>query len=125
MLPQIKRGLVWMSYLILVGCAEIKIKDIEGCGDLGPLGARCNYLFSDRPRDLNKIEWDKKREGMLCFDAAGIGEIKKALMKACELQRCTIEQEKDMVRAFKKLNDLFKEKFMIMPFPTGGLSFVK
>lgn len=112
-----------MSCLILVSCAEIKIKDIEGCGDLGPLGARCNYLFSDRPRDLNKIEWDKKREGMLCFDAAGIGELKKALMKACELQRCTIEQQDQVTQTFKKIDGLFESDIVILPFPTDGLDF--
>jgi len=87
---------------------------------LGPLGARCNYLWSDKPRNPNKIEWDKEREGMLCFNPFGFGEIKKALMRACELQRCTIEQHDKLTKAFKKMDALFEDKFVTMPFPTGG-----
>ena len=94
----------------------MKIKDIEGCGDLGPVGAHCNHLFSDKPRDINKLDWDNEREGMICFSATGMGEIKKAILKLCEIQKCTYEQVQEIKKVSAKL-DSIRNPIKILPWP--------
>lgn len=108
---------VLMSCLILLSsCGGIKIKDIEGCGDLGPVGAHCKYLFSDRSRDINKLDWDREREGQICFSAEGIGEIKKAILKLCELRRCTYEQVRRIHELSKRIDSIYSP-IRILPGP--------
>lgn len=87
------------------GCAKIEIPNATVCGDAGSLGASCVRMLSSEETDLSKPEWDKKRFGWLCMSSDDFAEIKKSLMKACELagKRCEKEFKEQVEEVDRKL----------------------
>lgn len=57
---------------------------------MGPDGALCRWQISQKEERYSAVEWNKVRFGSISTDAAGYGEFKKLLLKACEKLNCTL-----------------------------------
>lgn len=103
--------LSFLSLLLLSACGTIKLKDGPVCGDMGPLGATCDNVFKDKPKDLDKPTWDKVRFGQLCMGSALFTNWKGALIKFCnDTKRCTFEEEEAVEQVGKKVDKINHRK---------------
>lgn len=92
-----------MCVLVGSGCAQVKIKDSEWCGDVGELGASCFHTLSDRERDIPKDDWDKDRVGMLCTSSETFENWQTAIEQLChETKHCTYDVQEQITAFFRR-----------------------
>lgn len=90
---------------ILNGCGTVNIKDSEWCADLGPVGASCFHVISDKERDIDKDEWDIERTGMYCGRSEAFTNLSTAILKLCRQNAdCKWEEVEKKINNFLKMD---------------------
>ena len=99
--------------LLLNGCAVVRIKNSEWCGDFGPEGASCFNTHNDNSRDIPSNEWDEERFGMICTSAETFTDWKANILKLCKVagRRCRFEEKKNIIIFMDKVDGIVR-KFM-------------
>ncbi len=101
---------IGMGVLILSACAQVPIKDFEGCGDMGDSGAACFHSLTLESRDIPKPAWDKERFGQICLKAQAIADLKSEIEKLCSItDRCTKEEKQEIADFFSRV-DAFHDR---------------
>jgi hypothetical protein len=90
------------------GCSTVKIEDFEYCNDLGFQGAACDRFLTDKPRRIDKDEWDDLRFGQYCMSGTAYAGIKREIEQLCSSRRdiCDYETEQAMRAFFKRMDRL-------------------
>ncbi len=102
-------ALMLLSAFTLSGatCKRVVINDHELCSDKGALGARCNFMLSDHPRNPDFDTWAKERFGQVSMSSDAWTEIIGAVLKLCDqTQRCTWVETEQLKGLLVKVEEL-------------------
>lgn len=95
-----------LSFVILTGCASVKIDDHEWCTIAGEDGAYCFHTISDKQRDLTKAEWESLSRGWLAGSPQAYGNLKTAVEQLCsETNKCKYEEVQAIKAFFSKIEE--------------------
>lgn len=109
--------LVWPLLFILIssGCARVKIKNQEWCGDKGPLGAKCWNTLNDNERVIPAAVWNKievgpdHRFGKVCTDIENFTDTKAVILNLCKAsKRCTYDMKTKVITFVDKVQQFAK-----------------
>lgn len=104
--------LAWLLLFTLIssGCARVKIKNQEWCGDKGPLGAKCWNTLNNDEREIKSEVWNKidvgpdYRFGKVCTDIQNFTDTKAVILNLCKAtKRCTYDMKNKVITFADKL----------------------
>jgi len=84
--------------MLLSSCGTVKINNQEWCGDMGELGASCFNTLNSKTRDIEKLQWDEERFGMLCAKSSVFADVKRTVLQLCKAyKKCVYNREENTV----------------------------
>jgi len=97
--------------LIISGCAVVRIKNSEWCGDFGSEGSSCFNTHNDDTRDVSYQEWEDERFGMICTKAETFADWKANILKLCKVagRRCRFEEKKNIIIFMDKVDGIVRK----------------
>lgn len=79
--------------ILVLACEEVKVPNNEGCVELTTGAGSCFWSLNGPDRYITPEANRLERIGKVCYLPKDIGEMRKALEKACEYVTCTVEQQ--------------------------------